>query len=157
MLSGDFLPAIVFGDLFYLSGMIMRRESFLAAGPFNERFRFFNDWEFFSRLCLSGPGAYIDHDGFRRQTGRDDQISRRRPLTAMPRRQIYILRTLLRRAEAQRHVRVLRIALADACYALGRALVRCRQQRRAHPYLLFSLRERYKIFRSLLLLLRLAR
>ncbi len=54
MLSGDFFPGIVLGDLFQLSGLVARREAVVGAGPFNERFRFFNDWEFFARLCLQG-------------------------------------------------------------------------------------------------------
>src|SRR5947209_8069490 len=49
LLVGDFLPAIIHGDLFYLSGLVMRRECAAHAGPFNERLRYFNDWEFFSR------------------------------------------------------------------------------------------------------------
>jgi len=59
VLLGDFFPAIINGDLFYLSGLVIRREQVVAAGAFNERFRYFNDWEFFARLCAQGPGAYL--------------------------------------------------------------------------------------------------
>lgn len=153
-LVGDFFPAIINGDLFYLSGMLMRREASEAAGPFTERFRYFNDWEFFARLCLQGPGAYLNHDGFRRDTGRPDQISRRRPPTSMPRRHVYILRSLPRRfaARAARYVAPLRDALDDAHYMLGRSLAQSAQRRRARRYLLRCLRRGFKPARSLVLL-----
>ena len=153
ILRGDFFPAIVFGDLFYLSGMVMRRDCAIGAGPFNERFRFFNDWEFFSRLCRQGEGARIDFDGFRRDAGRDDQISRRRPLTAMPRRHLFLVRAQLRRADTHAYVRVLRLALADACYQMARTLAHGAHRRWARRYLLMCLRKRYKFFRALALLL----
>jgi glycosyltransferase involved in cell wall biosynthesis len=151
LLRGDFFPAIVFGDLFYLSGMVMRRDCAIAAGPFNERFRFFNDWEFFSRLCRQGDGTYIDVDGFRRDAGRDDQISRRRPATAMPRRQLFLVRAHLRRPDA--YATVLRVALADACYQMARSLLPSPHPCWARRYLLFCLRQRYKFFRALALLI----
>ena len=150
LLQGDFFPAIVFGDLFYLSGMVMRRECANAAGPFNERFRFFNDWEFFSRLCRQGDGAYVAFDGFRRDAGRDDQISRRRPATAMPRRHLFLVRAQLR---ADASAPVLRLALADAGYQMGRTLLRSTHKRWARRYLLFCVRRRYKFFRALALLI----
>jgi len=153
-LCGDFFAPILFGDLFYLSAMVMRRDAVAAAGPFTERFRFFNDWEFFARLCLQGPGAYLDHDGFRRDTGRPDQISRRRPITAMPRRQLYILRSLPRRfpARASRYAAVLQSALDDAHYVMGRALLRSPHRRWARRYLLNCFQRGYKRARCCALL-----
>ena len=153
LLHGDFFPAIVFGDLFYLSGMIMRRESVAAAGPFNERFHFFNDWEFFARLCLVGEGAYLAGDGFRRDTGRPDQISRRRPATALARRHLYIVRSQMRRAQNRAHAQTIRIALADACYGMARALRSSTHRRWALRYLRYCVAHRYKFFRALALLL----
>lgn len=153
-LCGDFFAPILFGDLFYLSAMVMRRDAVAAAGPFTERFRFFNDWEFFARLCLQGPGAYLDHDGFRRDTGRPDQISRRRPATAMPRRHLYILRSLPRRfpARAAAYTAVLRTALDDAQYVMGRALLGSRHRRWARRYLLNCFKRGYKRARCFALL-----
>jgi glycosyltransferase involved in cell wall biosynthesis len=153
-LRGDFFAPILFGDLFYLSAMVMRRDAVAAAGPFTERFRFFNDWEFFARLCLQGPGAYLDHDGFRRDTGRPDQISRRRPATAMPRRHLYILRSLPRRfpARAAAYTAVLRAALDDAQYVMGRALLGSRHRRWARRYLLNCFKHGYKRARCFALL-----
>lgn len=150
---GDFFPAILFGDLFFLSGMVMRHSAAIAAGPFNERFRFFNDWEFFARLCLVGEGAHVDFDGFRRDSGRADQISRQRPHTAMARRQRYIVRTLARRGDTAAYAQTLRLADADACYALGRALLPTTHRRWATRYLLRCLRRHYKFFRTSALLL----
>jgi hypothetical protein len=124
MRSGDFFPAIVFGDLFYLSGLVARREAVLGAGPFNERFRFFNDWEFFARLCLQGDGAHIDCTGFRRDTGRTDQISRGRPMSAMARRRRFILRSLPRRFPQRMGVYADRLARANGA-ACGAATSRC--------------------------------
>jgi glycosyltransferase involved in cell wall biosynthesis len=154
-LRGDFFPPIILGDLFYLSGMVMRRDAAAAAGPFTERFRYFNDWEFFARLCLQGAGAYLDYDGFRRDTGRPDQISRRRPVTSMPRRHLYILRSLPRRfAERMAHYTPQsRLALDDAHYMMGRALKQTAHRRWARRYLARCLRRGYKPARSLALLL----
>ena len=154
-LRGDFFPAIVLGDLFYLSGMVMRRDAAAGAGPFTERFRYFNDWEFFARLCLQGEGAYLDYDGFRRDTGRPDQISRRRPSTAMPRRHVYILRSLPRRfpQAMQRYTAASRRALDDAHYMMGRALAGSVHRVWARRYLARCLARGYKPARSLALLL----
>lgn len=152
-LSGDFLPAIILGDLFYLSGMLMRRESALAAGPFNERFRYYNDWEFFARLCLQGPGAYLECDGFRRDSGRPDQISRRRPAATLARRHLYLLRAIARRAaDANRYRDALAAALADAHYAMARQLAGTHHRRSARNYLRYCLRRRHRLLRSLMLL-----
>jgi hypothetical protein len=152
LLSGDFFPAIINGDLFYLSAMVMRRRCALCAGPFNERFRYYNDWEFFARLCLQGPGAYLDFDGFRRDTGRADQISRRRPAVAMPRRHLYIVRSLRRGSRAPGYAGVLNSALHDAQYRMGRALAQEPHRRWAWRYLWRCVRARYKIVRCLALL-----
>jgi len=154
LLLGDFFPAIVYGDLFYLSGLVMRRECAQGAGPFNERFHYFNDWEFFSRLCLQGPGAYVAYDGFRRDTGRCDQISRRRPPSALARRHLFIVRSLLRREDARGHAITLRRAFADACYMMARALVGASRRKVARRYVFRCLRQRYKVWRCLALLLR---
>ena len=156
MRSGDFFPAIILGDLFYLSGLVARREAVIGAGPFNERFRFFNDWEFFARLCLQGPGAYVDCTGFRRDTGRADQISRGRPMSAMARRRRFILRSLPHRFAARMdpYSRQLSRANDDATYFMARCLVRSTHRRWARRYLWRCLRRGYKPVRSLALLAR---
>jgi glycosyltransferase involved in cell wall biosynthesis len=154
LLRGDFFPAIIHGDLFYLSGLVMRRDVVAGAGPFNERFRYFNDWEFFARMCLQGAGAYVDHDGFRRDTGRGDQISRRRPVSAMPRRHLFILRSLVRNPAARRATdgRAFESALDDAHYMMGRRLLETGHFRWSRRYLMYCLARRYKFWRSLALL-----
>jgi glycosyltransferase involved in cell wall biosynthesis len=147
---GDFFPAIVNADLFYLSAMVMRRGAVVAAGPFNERLRFFNDWEFFARLCLAGPGAYVDGDAFRRDTGRDDQISRRRPLTALPRRHLFLLRTLQRRCAGDaRRSATLAAALPAAEYRMAHCLAASGRGRRARRYLYHCIQVHYKPLRCL--------
>lgn len=153
LLYGDFFPAIVNGDLFYLSGLMMRRECAAAAGSFNERLRRYNDWEFFVRLCLQGPGAYLDHDGFRRDTGRADQISRRPPITTVPRRHLFILRTMLRRDDTRAYAPQLRAALRDADYAMARALRLSAHRRWARLYFYHCIQQHHHIPRSLLFLL----
>ena len=152
LLRGDFFPAIVNGDLFYLSGMIIRRDAVLAAGPFNERFRYYNDWEFFARLCLQGPGAYLELDGFRRDTGRADQISRNRPRTALARRHLFIAHSLSRNAAAAGYAQILQHALSDAHYGMARSLAGAARARLARRYLRRCLRERHKMLRCLALL-----
>lgn len=156
MRSGDFFPAIILGDLFQLSGLVARREAIVGAGPFNERFRFFNDWEFFSRLCLQGTGAYVDCTGFRRDTGRPDQISRGRPPSAMARRRRFILSTLPRRFPAQTgpYSNQLVHANDDAIYFMARCLAQTKHRRWARRYLWRCLRRGYKPVRSLALMVR---
>jgi glycosyltransferase involved in cell wall biosynthesis len=151
LLYGDYFPAIINGDLFYLSGLVMRREAVAGAGPFTERFRFYNDWEFFARLCLQGTGAYLDYTGFQRDHGREDQISRGRPPTAMARRHLYILRSLPRRfpARVAAYASHLEDALDDAQYWMGRCLLDTPRQRSARRYLLRCVKRRYKPGRSL--------
>ena len=145
LLLGDFFPAIVNGDLFYLTALMMRRASAAAAGPFNARFRFFNDWEFFARLCLTGPGAYLAIDSVRRDTGRDDQISRGRSPAALARRHLFIVRSLSRRSHVAASYRVeLDAALADAKYRLAHCLARDGRQRWARRYLYSCIRGRHK-------------
>ena len=152
LISGDFEPAIVLGDLFYLSGMLMRRDCVAATGPFNERFRYYNDWEFFARLCAEGPGAYLELDGFRRDTGRADQISRRRPATTLARRHLFILRSLARRPDrAARYRDALDTALAEAHYAMARRLSASTHPRWANRYLDYCLKRRHRMLRSLAL------
>ena len=153
LLHGDFFPAIINGDLFYLSGLVIRREYVVAAGAFNERFRYFNDWEFFARLCAQGPGAYLEYDGFRRDTGRPDQISRRRPATATARRRLFIVRSLLRRPRlASTYRRQLGAGLIDAYYQMGRALLESPHRAWAVRYLGRSIRRGHKVLRSVALL-----
>jgi glycosyltransferase involved in cell wall biosynthesis len=154
LLRGDFFPAIINGDLFYLSGLVIRRECVARAGGFHERFRYFNDWEFFARMCLEGPGAYLQYDGFRRDTGRADQISRRRPATAIARRHVFIVRSLLRRDEPRMSVyaNALRTALVDAQYQMARALAASAHAGWARRYLYRCIRRLHKTGRCLVLL-----
>lgn len=154
LLHGDYFPAIIHGDLFMLSGLVMRRDAVERAGPFTEHFHFYNDWEFFARLCLQGIGGYIDYEGFRRDAGGADQISRGRPATAMPRRHVYILRSLLRHSSTRvgAHTKAIENVLDSAQYWLGRCLLRTPHRRFARRYFIRCLRRRYKPVRSLVLL-----
>jgi len=153
LLYGNFFPAIIHGDLFYLSGLVMRSECVARAGPFNMRFRYFNDWEFFARLGLQGTGAYLAYDGFRRDTGRGDQISRGRCASAIARRHLYIVRTLRRRAATSAYAAALELALDDACYMMARGLAQSPHPRWARRYLWWCLRRGYKRLRCLALLI----
>lgn len=154
LLRGDFFPAIINGDLFYLSGLVIRRGCVASAGGFNERFRYYNDWEFFARMCLQGPGAFLEYDGFRRDTGRPDQISRRRPATAMARRHVFILHSLIRRNQARMSVyaKPLQAALVDAHYQMARSLAVSGHSRWARRYLYRCFRKFHKTGRCLALL-----
>jgi glycosyltransferase involved in cell wall biosynthesis len=155
VLLGDFLPALVNGDLFYLSGLVFRSAVVEQAGPFNERFRYFNDWEFFARACSLGPGAYVDYDGFRRDTGRPDQISRGRPATAMARRRLFIVRALQRRIarnEQAAHKELLQRALDDAHYWMARCLADTPHRQWRKRYLYRCIQRMHKVLRCLALL-----
>jgi glycosyltransferase involved in cell wall biosynthesis len=156
ILRGDFFPAIAYGDLFSLNGLYMRRDAVARAGPFNERFRWFNDWDFSARLCLQGHGVYLDHEGFRRDVGRADEISRGRKPADMPRRHLYILHTLPRRfPEQTAHYQVcLQMAMVDAQYQMGAVFAGSRHWRYAWRYLRRSMRMRYKVGKCMVYLVR---
>lgn len=149
---GDLFPAILFGDLFFLSGLVMRRSAALAAGPFNLRYRYLEDWDFTARLCLTGVGSYLDHVGFRRETGRADQLGSagtawRRAV--MHQHVLAAVRTsgLADSSESQL---LLRRAQAAADYWLGRCLLEQRHDHLGRGYLTRSLRQAYKPVKSLI-------
>lgn len=152
---GDCLPAIAYGDLFYLSGLIMRRDAVQAAGEFDPRFRYLEDWDFTARLCLQGIGGHLDACGFRRETARADQLSR---VDSQERRAVMHQRVLrgLRAAcrPPCRKLALLRRAQAEADYWLARCLDRHAHPRLARGYLLRSLRAWHKPHKCLILLLR---
>lgn len=154
LLVGDCLPAIVYGDLFYLSGLIVRREAALGAGPFDPRLRYLEDWDFTARLCLQGIGGHLDAPGFRRETARADQLSR---VDSQPRRAVMhqrVLRHLRAAAGPRRTLRaVLRKAQAEADYWLARCLDRAAHPRLARGYFLRALRARHKPHKCLVFLL----
>jgi glycosyltransferase involved in cell wall biosynthesis len=156
VLHGDFFPAIVHGDMFQVDGLFMRREAVLGAGPFDERFDYLEDWEFFARLCLQGDGAYVDHPGFCRDVGRVDELTHGRADTLVPLRHLFILRSLPRRFPRRTagYAGCLRGAITDACYQMGAALSRSTHRRWARRYLCRCLAERYKIGRSMVHLAR---
>jgi hypothetical protein len=151
---GDCLPAIAYGDLFYLSGLVVRREAALAAGPFDPRLRYLEDWDFTARLCLQGIGGHLDACGFRRETARADQLSR---VDNQERRAVMHQRVLrsLRAACGSRRKRLamLRGAQAEADYWLARCLDRRAHPRLARGYFLRSLRARHKMHKCLVWLL----
>ena len=142
---GDCLPAIAYGDLFYLSGLVVRRSAAHAAGAFDARWRYLEDWDFSARLCLQGIGGHLDACGFHRQTARVDQLSR---VDNQERRAVMHQRVLrgLRAACGpwRRKQALLRHAQADADYWLARCLDRHAHPRLARGYFLRSLRARHK-------------
>ncbi len=152
---GNLFPAIVFGDLFFLSGVVIRRQAALASGPFNLRYRFLEDWDFTARLCLSGMGGYLDYVGFHRETGRADQLGR----VGTPWRRALMHQHILTTVRATGRVDtiesrlLLRRAQAAADYWLGRCLLEQRHDHLARTYLTRSLRRAYKPVKSLVWLI----
>lgn len=149
---GDLLPAIVFGDLFYLSGLFIRREAALAAGPFNRRYRYFEDWDFAARLCADGVGGYLDRIGFHREIGRTDQLSNVRSPWRNAMMHQHVLATLrasgrLREARLQP---LFRRAQAAADYRLGCCLLDRGHRRGARGCFTAAIRSRYRVAKSLL-------
>jgi Glycosyltransferases involved in cell wall biogenesis len=149
---GDLFPAILFGDLFFLSGLIIRRQAALAAGPFNLRYRYLEDWDFTARLCLTGVGGYLDHVGFHRETGRADQLG---SVGTAWRRAVmhqHVLATVRAtgRLEGLKSQLLLRRAQAAADYWLGRCLLEQRHGHFGRGYLTRSLRRAYKPVKSLI-------
>ncbi|MGH8212142.1 MAG: glycosyltransferase family 2 protein [Rhodanobacteraceae bacterium] len=151
VLHGDFFPAIIHGDMFQVDGLFMSRGAVLGAGPFNSRFDYLEDWEFFARLCLQGPGAYVDHAGFCRDVGRTDELTHGRADTLVPLRHLFILRSLPRRFPrcTAGYAECLRGAMTDAYYQMGAALSRSGHRRWSRRYLRRCLKRRYKIGRSM--------
>lgn len=150
---GDLLPAALFGDLFWLSGLVIRRSAALAAGPFDTRYRNLEDWDFTARLCLTGAGGYLDHVGFRRETGHADQLSKAGSLWLTARMHRHVLANVRAtgrmEGDASRR-QLLRRAQAAADYCLGRCLLeRPHHGHRARAYLLQSLRQAYKPLKTL--------
>ena len=154
LLRAQLFPAVLDGDLFYLSGLFIRRAAVSRAGLFRERYRLFGDWDFHARLCLQGIGALLDEAGFVRGVGSGDQLSRRNsPL----RHALMHLRITLNTANSglarRREDRVqLRLAVHTTRYWLGRVLIRGRHTRIGRRLLLASLLSLYKPGLSLFLL-----
>jgi glycosyltransferase involved in cell wall biosynthesis len=152
---GDFFPAVVFGDLFWLSGMVIRRQAALAAGPFDTRYRNLEDWDFTSRLCLTGIGGYIDYIGFHRETGRTDQLSNGGSLwlRAVMHHHILVNLRATGLVESEASQRLLRRAQSAADYCLGHRLLERHHDHFGRAYLTRSLRHAYKPVKSLVWLL----
>ena len=149
---GDLLPAIVFGDLFYLSGLFIRREAALAAGPFNPRYRYFEDWDFAARLCADGVGGHLDRAGFHREIGRADQLSNVRSRwrnAVMHQHVLASLRTSGRMREARLQA-LFRRAQAAADYRLGCCLLDRHHRREARGRFSAAIRHHYRVGKSLL-------
>jgi glycosyltransferase involved in cell wall biosynthesis len=152
---GDFFPAVLFGDLFWLSGLVIRRQAALDAGPFDTRYRNLEDWDFTARLCLTGLGGYLDHVGFHRETGRPDQLSNAGNLWLRAVMHQHILANVRAtgRAGSAASQRLLRRAQAAADYCLGHRLLERRHDHFGRAYLTRSLRHAYKPIKSLVWLL----
>jgi GT2 family glycosyltransferase len=148
---GDLLPAIVFGDLFYLSGLFIRRAAALAAGPFNPRFRYYEDWDFAARLCADGVGGHLDRVGFHRETGRADQLSNVRSLWRNAVMHQHVLATLRTsgRLRAARLQALSRRAQAAADYRLGCCLLDRHHRRAARGRFGAAITHRYRVGKSL--------
>jgi GT2 family glycosyltransferase len=144
--AGDFLSAILFGDLFYLSGLVMRRAAARIAGPFNERFFYLEDWEFAARLCLTGAGGYVDEVGFHRECGRVDQLSLRGNAWRRAAMHLHVLNAI--EAACERIGCALPVALRRARGSALYAFARCLNERgrvgRARDYFVRALLLDYK-------------
>jgi len=154
--SGDFFSAIVKGGLFFLSGLFIRRPAAAAAGPFFEPFHLWEDWDFHARLCLEGPGGYLDYIGFCRDVGRGDQLSDAVSGLRFAAMHCRIVRRLQAsgRVRAPRQQRELAVAVADANYWMGRCLLATKHHRLARRLLLDSLLHGHKPLRSSALIAR---
>lgn len=148
---GDLFPAVLFGDLFFLSGLVIRRHAALAAGPFNLKYRYFEDWDFAARLCLTGIGGYLAYVGFHREIGRKDQLGRVGTplLRAVMHQHVLANVAATGRIDSKASLRLLRRAQAAADYCLGHRLLERHHQRSAQVYLMRSLRQAYKPFKTL--------
>ncbi|MDN5863898.1 MAG: glycosyltransferase family 2 protein [Gammaproteobacteria bacterium] len=154
LVIGDFSETELYDDLFFLSGVVMHRRAALAAGGFNERLWWGEDWDFMARLNLTGMGGYLDHVGFVRETGRPDQLTR----VGGSLRLAVTRQRILENLRASRFFgdgpsrALLRRAQAAADYRLGRCLLDRRHVRPGRRYLLRGLRAGHKPLKTLVLL-----
>lgn len=154
LLRADLFPAVLDGDLFYLSGLFIRRTAVQSSGPFNERYRLLEDWDFHARLCLRGAGALLDRIGFVRGASSADQLSRRLSPLRQAAMRLRIVDNAARSGFARRRADRVQLerAACDARYWLGRLLAASRHPRVGRRLLLASLKRGYKPARSLVLL-----
>lgn len=148
---GDLFPVVVFGDLFWLSGLIMRRTAALGAGPFSERYRNLEDWDYTARLCRTGLGGHLDYPGFRRETGRADQLCRAgsRARYAVMHERIIANLAVTDGGPSAKLAHLLHRARAAADYSLARQLLERGHDEIARRFLSRALLAGYKPLRTL--------
>lgn len=57
--SGDVLEPLLARNFVFTGALLARRDAVTAAGPFDVRLKLYEDWEFWCRLALQGPFAYL--------------------------------------------------------------------------------------------------
>ena len=72
---GDVFSPMVMGNLVLTSSAVMRRDRQEQAGRFDERLPTGEDFEFFLRICRSGPVAFADVADIRIRVGTTDRLS----------------------------------------------------------------------------------
>lgn len=117
----------VLKSCFLLQGLLVRRDACLAAGPFREEMRIYEDFDFLTRLSLVGPWA-TDPEPYatvRRRDGDEGCLSRlrvREPLCSLA-NFVATYRHLLGRPELDGRERaIVRRRLADRLYDAAEAV-----------------------------------
>ncbi len=150
VMIGDFFPAITGGDLFFPSGLFMRRAALAVAGPYNPRYWCMNDYDVHLRLCAIGPGGFVEQAGFLRETGRGGQISGRRTDLDTAIMHLRALRNAAARALVPAHHRAtFERAHGDALYWLGCCLIAAGRRRCGRRFLRAAIGRGHKVAKGL--------
>ncbi|MGB4860565.1 MAG: glycosyltransferase [Dokdonella sp.] len=155
LMTGEFLSAILYGDLYYLSGVFMRREAACAAGVFNPRFRFLEDWDFAVRLCMSGIGGYLGATGFAREIHRNDHLSDVESPWRRAGMHLHVLDSLRVHCISAALPLPVRFPDAEAAanYWFARAIAEAGHARLSRPYFVRALKVGYKPVKCMVRLL----
>ncbi len=72
---GNIADKVIMGPMFLLSSALIRRKCIDEAGEFDEKYRTAEDFDFFSRIALRYPVAYMDTQTLTYLRGHSDQLS----------------------------------------------------------------------------------
>jgi len=120
--SAIFFPAIIYGDLFYLSGLIHAPRMACKAQVRSTIASATSMIGNFFHACACKETVLMWHTTDFAVTRTIDQISRRRSPTAMARRHLFITALAAASRRHARHTAGSATAFSDACYMMARAL-----------------------------------
>jgi len=140
---GNIFSPMIMGSLVHTSTVLIRKNRLVQVGGFRENFRYAGeDYDFHLRVCREGQVAFVDISSIRYQTGRGDQLSRRRVFVAL--HSIKAVRPYLEKERARIALpqSMINALLAEVYGWLGETLYERGKRRNARRYFCKSLRYR---------------